>query len=154
VTALFGLGVTPFRAVVQLPATALRMNAVAFDAEFRRGGVLRDTLRRYLHTLITQITQSALCNHFHTIEERLCYWLLVSRDRARSDVLTLTQESLAYMLGAQRTGVTAAAAALRRRCLITYHQGTIRLRDLRGLESRSCECYQVISQEFEKYLAA
>jgi CRP-like cAMP-binding protein len=154
VTALSGIGIIPFRVVVLANVTALRINAVAFDAEFKRSGTFHDTLLRYLHTLITQITQSALCNHYHTIEERLCYWLLVSHDRAHSDILTLTQETLAHMLGSQRTGVTAAAASLRRRCLIAYSQGRIHLRDRQGLEARSCECYKVISQEIDKYLAA
>jgi CRP-like cAMP-binding protein len=84
-------------------------------------------LLRYLHTLITQITQSALCNRYHTIEERLCRRLLISRDRARSDLLPLTQESLADMLGAQRNGVTAAAVALQRKRFINYRRGNIKL---------------------------
>lgn len=154
VAALLGINVMPYRVVLQLPATALRVDAVSLGAEFRRGGRLHDLLLRYLHTLITQVTQSAVCNRHHTIEERLCRWLLISRDRARSDLLALTQESLAHMLGVQRTGVTAAAAALQQDGLIAYRHGKIRLLDRRGLEARSCECYRVISQEIEQYLAA
>jgi CRP-like cAMP-binding protein len=152
--ALLGIGVMPYQVMMQLPGSALRISTAALGAEFGRGGPLHDSLLHYLHTLIAQITQSALCNRYHTIEERLCRWLLISRDRARSDVLALTQESLAHMLGSQRTGVTAAAAALRRRALISYRHGRIRLLDGRGLEARACECYGVITQELEHYLAA
>lgn len=154
VPALLGAGLMPYRVVVQLPATAKRISAAALRAEFNRGGSLHELLLRYLHTLITQITQSALCNRYHTIEQRLCRWLLISRDRARSDTLELTQESLAHMLGSQRTGVAGAAAALQRRGLISYRRGRIKLLDVRGLEETSCECYGVISRVIEEYLAA
>jgi CRP-like cAMP-binding protein len=154
VPALLGVGLVPYRVVVQLPATAKRISAAALKAEFNRGGPLHDLLLRYLHTLITQVTQSALCNRYHTIEQRLCRWLLISRDRARSDTLELTQESLAHMLGSQRTGVTGAAVALQRRGLIGYRRGRINVLDVRGLEGTSCECYGVISRVIEEYLAA
>jgi CRP-like cAMP-binding protein len=154
VPTLLGIGVMPYQVMVQLPATALRVNASVLGAEFRRGGHLQDLLLRYLHTLITQITQSALCHHYHTIEERLCRWLLISRDRARTDNLALTQQSLAHMLGSQRTGVTAAARALQREGLINYRRGNIQLLDRQRLERRSCECYRIISREIEQYLAA
>ena len=115
---------------------------------------MQDALLRYLHTLITQITQSAVCHRHHSIEQRLCRWLLISRDRARADLLPLTQESLAHMLGAQRTGVTAAARALQRAGLIDYRRGKIRLLDSLGLEQASCECYGVVSEEIARFLAA
>jgi CRP-like cAMP-binding protein len=150
---LLGAGAMPYRVVVQLPSTALRIGASALVAEFRCGGRLQGLLLRYLHALIMQITQSALCNHYHTIEERLCRWLLTSRDRARSNTLELTQESLAHMLGAQRTGVTAAATVLQRAGLIAYHHGRIQLLNREALEERSCECYCVITQEIDQYLA-
>jgi CRP-like cAMP-binding protein len=154
VPTLLGAGFMPYRVVVQLPATAQRVGAAALSAEFNRGGMLHDLLLRYLHTLITQITQSALCNRYHTIEERLCRWLLISRDRAHSDLLELTQESLAHMLGSQRTGVTAAAVALQRKGLISYRRGRIRLFNRQGLEDSSCECYGVITRGIDQYLAA
>lgn len=154
VPALLGAGFMPYRVVMQLPGTALRIGVAALGAEFNRGAQLHDLLLRYLHTLITQITQSALCNRYHTIEERLCRWLLISRDRALSDLLPLTQESLAHMLGVQRTGVTAAAVALQRKGLIGYRRGRIRLLDWRGLEEASCECYGVITRGIEQYLVA
>jgi CRP-like cAMP-binding protein len=154
VPALLGINAMPYRVVVQLPGMALRASVTALAPEFSRGGPLHDAALRYLHTLITQITQSALCNRYHTIEERLCRWLLISRDCVRSDVLALTQESLAHMIGAQRTGVTAAAAALRRAGLVSYTHGRIRLLDIQGLEKDCCECYRVISRELEQYVAA
>jgi CRP-like cAMP-binding protein len=144
----------PYRIVVQLPALALRLKASAFSVEFKRGGHLQEIILRYLLTLLTQITQSALCNRYHTIEERLCRWLLISRDRAQADQFALTQESLAYMLGAQRTGVTATASGLQRAGLISYRRGKIRLLDSKGLESASCECYRVISTQLAEFLAA
>lgn len=152
--ALLGINAMPYRVVVQLPASALRISAAALGTEFNRGGRLHDSLLRYLHTLITQITQSALCNRYHTIEERLCRWLLISRDHAHSDLLALTQESLAHMLGVQRTGVTGAAVALQRTGFISYRRGNIKLLDRPGLKTKSCECYGVITEEIEQYLAA
>lgn len=153
-SSLLGSGVMPYEVTVQLQGSALRISAAALAAAFRRSEALRDLLLRYLHTLVTQITQSALCNNYHTIEERLCRWLLISRDRAGSDVLSLTQESLSHMLGAQRTGVTSAASALQRSGLITYRHGQIRLLDQKGLEERSCECYAAVTREIRSCLAA
>jgi CRP-like cAMP-binding protein len=152
--ALLRMNVMPYQAEAQVPVTALRIDLAALDAEFNRGGHLHDLLLRYLHTLVAQLTQSALCNRYHTIEQRLCRRLLVCRDRARSGDLTLTQASLAYMLGSQRTGVTAAAVTLQRHGLINYRRGRIRILDGEKLEARSCECYRVITQEMEQYLAA
>jgi CRP-like cAMP-binding protein len=154
IPALLGVSFTPYRALVQLQATALRVGMTALVREFGRCDYMHALLLRYLHTLLTQITQSALCNRYHTIEERLCRWLLISHDRGRSDLLELTQESLAHMLGAQRTGVTAAAASLQRAGLINYRHGKIRLLDMPGMQGRSCECYRVITREVEHYLAA
>src|SRR5258705_12617542 len=93
--------------------------------EFRREGPLQDLVLRYIHALISQISQSAACNRFHTIEERLCRWLLISRDRINSDTLHLTHEALSHMLGAARPNVTAAAIGLRTAGLIDYHHGRI-----------------------------
>src|ERR1041384_72112 len=87
VPALFRTNIMPYRVTLQLPATALRINSVALNAEFNRNVALTDLLLRYLHTLVTQITQPPICHHYHTLEQRLCRWLLISRDRAHSDVL-------------------------------------------------------------------
>jgi len=145
---------TPYRSVVQLPASAMRIRAAALDAEFARCGQLQDSLLRYLHTLLTQISQSAICHRYHTIEQRLCRWLLVSRDCTHSDTFHLTQESLSYMLGVQRTGVTAVAGALRSAKLIRYRRGEIQVLDVRGVEAASCECYQIVREQIRHLVAA
>ena len=154
IPAFLRVNVMPYRVTVQLPATALRIRASVLSAEVNSCGALTDALLRYLHMLVTQITQSAVCNRYHTIEERLCRWLLLSRDRARADELPLTQETLAHMLGVQRTGVTAAAGSLQRAGLIGYRRGKIRVLDERGLKATACECYRVVSEEIAQFVAA
>jgi CRP-like cAMP-binding protein len=154
IPAFLRVNVMPYRVTVQLPTTALRIRASVLSAEVNSCGSLTDALLRYLHMLVTQITQSAVCNRYHTIEERLCRWLLLSRDRARSDVLPLTQETLAHMLGVQRTGVTAAAGALQRKGLLSYRRGKIRLLDERGIKVTACECYRVVSEGIAQFMAA
>ena len=154
IPAFLRVNVMPYRVTVQLPTTALRIRASVLSAEVGTCGALTDALLRYLHMLVTQITQSAVCNRYHTIEERLCRWLLLSRDRARADVLPLTQETLAHMLGVQRTGVTAAAGSLQRAGLISYRRGKIHVLDARGLRAAACECYRVVSEEIAQFVAA
>lgn len=144
----------PYRVVVQVATPALRVGVDALRREFARGGHLQDLLLRYTHTLLTQVSQSASCNRFHTAEQRLCRWLLISSDRAKSDSLQLTQEFLAQMIGVPRTSVTAVAVRLQRAGLITYRRGRIELIDRPGLEISSCECYRVISDGINCYLAA
>lgn len=154
IPAFLRVNVMPYRVTVQLPATALRIRASALCAEVGACGALTDVLLRYLHMLVTQITQSAVCNRYHTIEERLCRWLLLSRDHARGEILPLTQETLAHMLGVQRTGVTAAAVALQRAGLISYRRGKIRILDERGVKAAACECYRVVSEGIALFMAA
>jgi CRP-like cAMP-binding protein len=145
---------SPYQATVQIQTAALRIKVSALQREFRRGGRLQDLLLRYTHALLTQISQSASCNRFHTSEERLCRWLLIGRDRAETDTLELTQEFLAQMIGGPRTSVTAIAGKIQRMGFIRYSRGKIRILDRRGLENFSCECYKVISEEISRYLAA
>jgi CRP-like cAMP-binding protein len=154
IPAFLRVNAMPYRVTVQLPTTALRLRASVLNAEVNSCGALTDALLRYLHMLVTQITQSAVCNRYHTIEARLCRWLLLSSDRAHSDILPLTQETLANMLGVQRTGVTAAAGALQRARLINYRRGKIRILDARGLKGTACECYRVVSEELAQFMAA
>jgi CRP-like cAMP-binding protein len=144
----------PYRVVVQVATPALKVGVDALRREFARGGHLQALLLRYTHTLLTQVSQSASCNRFHTAEERLCRWLLISSDRANSDSLQLTQEFLAQMIGVPRTSVTAVAVRLQRAGLINYRRGRIELLDRPGLETFSCECYRVISEGINCYLAA
>jgi CRP-like cAMP-binding protein len=146
--------VTPYRIMVQLPAHALRISAAVLGEEFRRGGPLQDLLLRYIHTLLTQMSQSAACNSFHTVEQRLCRWLLVARDHADDDTLRLTQEFLSQMLGVPRTSVTTIAGRVQKLGLIRHSRGRVQIVDRAGLEAASCECYRVIRDEFARLLAA
>jgi len=151
---ILNAGVTPFWSVVQIQADAVRISGVALGREFDRGGRLRELLLKYSHSLLTQVAQSAVCNRFHTVQERLCRWLLVSRDRARSDTINLKQEDIAQMLGTARTGVTMAAVPLQDAGLIRYRRGKITILDREGLESAACECYSIVRKEAGQVLAA
>ena len=148
-------GITaPYEVMVQLPGNALRIKSDALKAEFDRGERLHHLLLRFTHTLVSQISQSAVCNRFHTAEARLCRWLLISHDRAQSDTLNLTQEFLAYMLGSPRTSVTAIAGKLQEQNLIRYSRGKIKILNRTGLERGSCECYRIVSDDIRHFLAA
>ena len=144
----------PYRVVVQLPGTALRLGVSPLRREFARGGRLQELLLGYTHSLLAQVSQSASCHRFHASERRLSRWLLVTRDRSESDTLPLTQVFLAQMIGVPRTSVTAVALRLQGRGLIRYSRGRITVLDRPGLEARSCECYRVISESVRRYLAA
>jgi CRP-like cAMP-binding protein len=139
-----GIDVSPVRALVQGSGTAMRMTAARFRKEFHRCPPLQRALYRYVHGLMTQITQTAACNRFHLVEARLARWLLMTRDRVRANQFRLTQEFLAHMLGVRRVGVTKAASALQRQNLISYSRGNITILDRNGLEAASCRCYQVV----------
>lgn len=146
------LNTTPYLAMVQIASDVVRIRGNVVKVEFDRGGRLQDLLLRYTHVLITQISQSAVCNRFHTIEKRLCRWLLIARDRVKSDSLNLTQEIIAHMLGTPRTGVTMAAVSLQRAGLISYSRGKIIILDRRRMEANSCECYRIVKKEFDHFL--
>ena len=151
--ALFmGGDTTPNQAVVQVAGDALKMEARVLRQEFKRGGVFQLALLRYTQALITQISQTAVCNRLHPVEKRLCRWLLLTRDRVPSDELLMTQEFIAHMLGVRREGVTAAAHHLQKAHLIRYARGHITILDRSGLEAAACECYRVVRDEFERLL--
>jgi CRP-like cAMP-binding protein len=151
---VMGIYKTPYRMMVQIRGRALKIRADSLRTEFVRGGRLHDVLLRYTYTLITQISQSAVCNHFHTAEQRLSRWLLVTRDRTHLDEFHLTQEVISHMLGIPRTHVTMRAGALQQRGLIRYSRGKITITDLRGLEAASCECFRTVKEEISGFLAA
>jgi hypothetical protein len=109
-------------------------------------------LLRYSQALITQMVQTAVCNRHHLIDQQLCRWLLLSMDRQPSNELKMTQELIANMLGARRSGVTEAALKLQDAWLIRYSHGHIEVLDRPGLEQRVCECYRVVKQEFDRLL--
>jgi len=130
--------------VVQSTGTAMRMEAASFRKELVQSMPLQRVLYRYSHALMSQVAQTAACNNFHAVKARLARWLLMTRDRVRSDEFHLTHELLAEMLGIRRVGVTNAAGALQKRKLISYKRGHIRILDRRGLEAAACECYRII----------
>ena len=146
ISALLGVNEAPYRMEVQIPGKGMRIRTTVLIEEFGRRGPLRNLMLRYTHSLILQISQSAACNRFHTIEQRLCRWLLVARDRVESDTLHLTQEALSHMLGSNRTNVTAAAASLKSAGLIEYRRGSIQIVDQDELEKTACECYRTVSE--------
>lgn len=143
---VLGVDATSVRALVQGAGTAMRMESGRFRREFRRSLPLQRELHLYTHALMAQITQTAACNRFHVVEARLARWLLMTRDRVRSDQFRLTQEFLAHMLGVRRVGVTEAAGALQQRNLIGYSRGHISILDPERLEAASCRCYQMVRE--------
>jgi CRP-like cAMP-binding protein len=153
--ALFmGGNTTPSRAVVQSKGMAFRLKAGILLDELNRGGATQNLLLRYTQALITQMTQTAVCNRHHSVEQQLCRWLLLSLDRLSGNSLNMTQELIANMLGVRREGVTEAAGRLQREGLIKYCRGHIEVLDRDRLETRVCECYQVVKTEFERLLPA
>ena len=139
-----GVGVSPFRALVQGAGVAMRMKSAPFLKELRQSLHLRQALYRYTHTLMAQVAQTAACNRFHVVQKRLARWLLMTRDRVESNDFPQTQEFLSHMLGVRRVGVTKAAGELQQRKLIEYSRGNIRIVDEQGLEAASCSCYHVV----------
>ena len=151
--ALFMGGDTmPHRAVVQSAGDAVRLEAKALQTEFERGGFFQKLLLRYAQSLMTQISQTAVCNRLHTIEQQLCRWLLINHDQLQTDKLIMTQDLIANMLGVRREGVTLAAQKLQDQGLISYVRGTITILNRLGLEAAGCECYQVVIDEYDRLL--
>lgn len=142
-----GVKTSQNRAVVQGAGSAMRMKANALRKQCNDGGVLPRLLQRYSHSLLTQITQSAVCNQFHSVDARLSRWLLMTHDRMGDDEFQITQEFLSNMLGVRREGVSRAAGDLRKRKLIAYSRGRLKVLDRAGLETVSCGCYEVIKNE-------
>jgi CRP-like cAMP-binding protein len=142
----------PTSVYIQVPGAGLRMKATLFKKELERSASMRAVMLRYAHAFFNQVAQSAACNQFHSLEQRCCRWMLMTRDRMQSDEFLLTQEFLAMMLGVQRTGVSAAAGALQRAGLIRYKRGNVTVVDRRGLMKRSCECYGISKKEFDRLL--
>lgn len=153
--ALFmGGGTMPNRAVVQSAGHALRMKVKLLKDEFARGGQFQHLLLRYTQALITQISQTAVCNRLHAVDQQLCRWLLLSHDRVQADELIMTQELIADMLGVRREGVTVAAGRLQDAGAISYVRGHIKILDRAKLEETVCECYRVVKNEFDRLLGS
>jgi CRP-like cAMP-binding protein len=143
---------TPNRAMVQGGGAAYRMKAKAMLDEFKRGDDFQHLLLRYTQALITQISQTAVCNRLHSVEQRLCRWLLMTHDRSESDQLDMTHEFISNMLGVRREGVTVAAHRLQEAGMISYMRGHIKILDRDQLLAHVCECYQVVKAEHERLL--
>jgi len=143
---------TPSRAIVQSAGSAFRLPGQRLKDEFNRHTGLLLLLLRYTQSLITQMSQTAVCNRHHAIDQQLCRWLLLSLDRLKGDQLTMTQELIANMLGVRREGVTEAAGRLQRLGVIEYNRGHITVLDRPKLETLCCECYAVVKKETDRLL--
>jgi CRP-like cAMP-binding protein len=144
---------TPSRAVVQSAGQGFRLESKVLKEEFNRAPVLH-LLLRYTQALITQMSQTAVCNRHHSLDQQLCRWLLLSLDRLQGDELLMTQKLISDMLGVRREGVTEAALHLQEAGLIRYARGRITVLDRAGLERRCCECYAVVKREYDRLLPA
>ena len=138
---------------MQSAGYGFRLKSQLLKNEFGRFGPTLHLLLRYTQALITQMTQTAVCNRHHSVEQQLCRWLLQTLDRIPSGELVMTQELVASMLGVRREGITAAAGSLQNSGFISYRRGHIAVLDRRGLEKRSCECYSVVKKETGRLMA-
>ena len=158
ISLFMGGNTTPSRAIVQTGGHGYRLKAPLLMAEFdraggRRAGNMQHLLLRYTQALLTQISQTAVCNRHHSVEQQLCRWLLLTLDRLPSNELTMTQELIAGMLGVRREGITEAAGHLQQAKCISYRRGHITVLDRTALESRVCECYAVVKKEHHRLLS-
>lgn len=149
---LLGVDVSPLHAVVQGSGPAWRMEAERFHSELEHSAALQKGLKRYVYVLISQLAQTAACNRFHVVEERLARLLLTTRDRMHSEEFRITHELLAQMLGVRRVGVTKAAGALQKKKLISYSRGNVKIHDIGGLEAASCRCYRADKEIYDRIL--
>jgi CRP-like cAMP-binding protein len=144
---------TPSSAVVQTAGHAYRLHGRLLKQEFNRAGPMQRLLLRYTQALMTQMTQTAVCNRHHSVEQQLCRWLLLTFDRVPSAELTITQELIAGMLGVRREAITEAAGRLQSAGIIRYRRGHIAVLERSGLERRTCECYAVVKKEMGRLLS-
>ncbi|HJQ70511.1 MAG TPA: PAS domain S-box protein [Blastocatellia bacterium] len=138
---------SPYLITVQIAGKALRLKADRFEVESARNGSMHSAMLGYAYVMLTQLTQSVVCNRFHSLDERFCRWLLMAEDCAQADSFALTQEFISQMLGVRRSGVTVAARTLQEKGLIRYTRGNITILDRPGLETSSCECYRIVREE-------
>jgi CRP-like cAMP-binding protein len=145
-----GVAVTPFRAVVQGAGTAMRMTTVDFRRNFSTSAALKREVFLFTHLLMIQIAQTAACNRFHLMTQRMARWMLMTHDRVNSNEFRITQEFLALMLGVRRVTVTVAMSALRERKVIAYRRGTITILDQGALVAAACGCYKTVKDTYTR----
>jgi CRP-like cAMP-binding protein len=148
-----GADTSPYRAFAQVPGECLRATAEDFKAEVSWPGALGRVMKRYNQALVNQMSYSVACNRLHSVEERMCRWLLMTRDRVGADRFPLTQEFLAQMLGVRRPSVTVTAGVLQNAGYIAYTRGHVIILNAEGLEESACECYRIVRDEFTRLLA-
>jgi CRP-like cAMP-binding protein len=153
ISLFMGGDTTPSSAVVQTAGHAYRLESRRLKDEFKLGGLMQHLMLRYTQALITQVTQTAVCNRHHSVEQQLCRWLLLTLDRVSTRELVMTQELVASMLGVRREGITEAAGKLKHAGLISYRRGHISVLERAGLETRVCECYAVVKKEIGRLLS-
>ncbi|HXN69774.1 MAG TPA: Crp/Fnr family transcriptional regulator [Bradyrhizobium sp.] len=142
----------PSAVYVQVPGTALEMDARVFRDQLERSPTLNLVMLRYVHAFFNQVAQSTACAHLHKVEQRCCRWLLMTRDRMPSDEFLLTHEFLGMMLGVRRTTVTDVMGSLQKAGLIRYRRGHVTILDLEALRHHACECYDTSRREFDRLL--
>ena len=147
ITSLFD-SVTAFHAVVQIPGRAYSVSCDFLQTEFGRCDVVHRVVMRYTNTLLLQFSQTAVCNKFHSVEERFCRWLLMAQDKTTIDSIPMTHDALARVLGTRRASISGAAAAFQRNGAIRCERGTISILDRKLLEANTCECYEVIATAY------
>ena len=143
---------TSSRAIVQVAGEAVRILTTELKSIFAKGGMFQNLLLRYVQSLITQISQTAVCNRLHTLEQQLCRWLLINHDQLQTDRLVMTHDLIANMLGVRREGVSVSAGNLQRAGVIKYSRGVIEIMDRELLKQYACECYQVVMDEYDRLL--
>jgi len=141
------------RCTVQLEGPMVRCEIGYLREEFSKSPHLQNLLVSYSETLLSQVMQTVACNSLHSVEERMCRWLLMMHDRAEGETLTYTHEFLANIMGANRTSITLAAQSLQNQGLISYRRGLMQIRDRAGLEAATCECYAVVRARFDAFLS-
>jgi CRP-like cAMP-binding protein len=151
---LLGKNAMPYQALVQAPTEGYVVDTGRVLQLFARRGIFHDAVLRYSYVEIRQLAQTAVCNHFHSIQSRMCRWLAVMCERSGHRQVKLTHEFLAHFLGVQRTSIGAIANALQREGIIDYSRGKIEILDLERLQMNACECFALIRQEFAEFLTA
>lgn len=149
---ILGRNEMPYQAMAQSKVECLYVEAEIIVKLFGELKVFHDVVLRYVFAVMKQLSQTGVCNHFHSIESRLCRWLLIMRENAKSDTMQLTQEFLSHMLGVQRTSIGFVAGTLQTAGIIRYRRGRLEILDVERLEECVCECYHIVEEEYDKYL--